>query len=79
MPADLLDAIGHGRMILGWHEHLQEEDIPPRWMWALDEELERHFDRVKARREAGHRWGDDDDEEHGLVIRNEYAKGRGRG
>lgn len=50
-------------------------------MWALDEELETHFDRIKARRRSGSTGDDDDDDddERGLVVRNEYARGRGRG
>ena len=49
--------------------------MPPSWMWHLDEELERHFDRVKERRKSGRT---DDDRETGPMIRNEYARGRGR-
>jgi hypothetical protein len=45
-------------------------------MWTLDEELERHFERVKEKRLAGITDSDDDDE--GLVVHNEYARGRGR-
>jgi hypothetical protein len=52
-------------------------------MWSLDEELERHFEKVKARREAGKVGSDDDDddddEDVGMTIQNEYARGRGRG
>lgn len=47
-------------------------------MWALDDELERHFERVKERREAGVRDSDDDDDVSGLTVHNEYARGRGR-
>ncbi|QBQ74875.1 hypothetical protein [Caudovirales GX15bay] len=61
-------------MILLWHQNLPESDLPPRWMWHLDEELERHFDRVKARRANGDSFDDGGD---GFVVRNEYAKGRG--
>jgi hypothetical protein len=46
-------------------------------MWALEDELERHFDRVKERREAGITDSEDDDRT-GLTVRNEYARGRGR-
>jgi hypothetical protein len=47
-------------------------------MWHLDEELERHFERVKARRRSPGMDDDDDDEPQGMTIRNEYARGRGR-
>lgn len=49
--------------------------MPPEWMWHLNEELERHFDKVKERHRSGR---DTDDGDEGFMIRNEYAKGRGR-
>jgi hypothetical protein len=52
--------------------------MPPEWMWPLDEELERHFDRVKDRRRNPGLRDDDDDDESPTVIHNEYARGRGR-
>jgi hypothetical protein len=52
--------------------------MPPVWMWTLDEELERHFERVKDRRKAGITDSDDDDDDPGLIVHNEYARGRGR-
>lgn len=58
-----------------------KKEMPPEWMWALDDELIDHFDRVEAEREAKYGTGDDDeDDEHesgGLMMQNEYAKGRG--
>jgi len=49
-------------------------------MWTLDEELERHFERVRDRRKAGVTDDDDDDDERGggVIVHNEYARGRGR-
>lgn len=48
-------------------------------MWHLDDELERHFKRIKAkRRRAGSGDDDDDDDDPGLTVHNEYARGRGR-
>lgn len=52
--------------------------MPPAWMWHLSHELERHFDKVKERRKSGNRDRDDDDDAPGPMIRNEYARGRGR-
>lgn len=62
--------------ILGWYEHLTEEDRPPMWMWHLDDELERHFEKVKEKRKSGA--AVDDEPEVGPMIRNEYARRRGR-
>lgn len=53
--------------------------MPPMWMWHLNDELEVHFEDVKERRSSGqpssngHGRGDDN-----RMMRNEYAKGRGR-
>lgn len=64
--------------ILGWFEHLPEDDMPPVWMWHLTDELEDHFEMVKDRRKSGISSRDDDDQPSGGMIRNEYARGRGR-
>lgn len=63
--------------ILGWYEHLPSDDMPPRWMWHLDEEISHHFDEVKERYRTGAS-KDEDDWAAGPTIKNEYAKGRGR-
>jgi hypothetical protein len=74
MPADLLDAITHARTIVTWHEHLTEEDMPPRWMWHLPDELDDHFERLKDARRSDN----SDDDDTGPMLQNEYARGRGR-
>jgi hypothetical protein len=50
VPADLLRAVNHAHVILGWQENLTNEEIPPEWMWSLDDELEEWFDEVGAAR-----------------------------
>lgn len=67
-----MTAINHAVVILSWYEHLPTEDMPPRWMWHLNDELEKHFEAVKASRGSG----SSDDE--GPMMKNEYARGRGR-
>lgn len=48
-------------------------------MWHLSDELEEHFDAVKSKRDSrGRGRSDDDDEEMGPMMKNEYARGRGR-
>jgi hypothetical protein len=50
-------AVNHAHVILSWQENLGEDEIPPEWMWPLDEELESWFDEVKESRRdrAGNR------------------------
>lgn len=53
--------------------------MPPEWMWLLDEDLIDHFEKVRGDRED--RYGTssrDKDDDSGLMMQNEYAKGRGR-
>lgn len=64
--------------IIQWRENLTEEEMPPEWMWDNDEELERHFERIKAKRRRAGPGDDDDDDDQGLTVHNEYARGRGR-
>lgn len=33
-------------------ENLDSDEMPPRWMWHLDWELETHFKKVKEARET---------------------------
>lgn len=71
-----MSAIGHAVTILGWFEHLTEDDLPPEWMWHLPHELERHFEMIKERHSSGTS-SSDRDEGDVTMIRNEYARGRG--
>jgi hypothetical protein len=68
-----MTAINHAIVILSWYEHLPSDEMPPRWMWHLNDELEQHFDMVKANR--GNGATNDDD---GPMMKNEYARDRGR-
>lgn len=70
-----MSAISHAAMILNWFENLLENEQPPRWMWALDEDLAQHFERVKADRDSGM---DSDPGGDGPMMQNEYARDRGR-
>ena len=72
-----MDAIAHAKTIIGWYENLMEGEIPPEWMWHLPEELNEHFDKVRANRKAG-KTPVEEEEIDGPVIQNEYARGRGR-
>lgn len=50
------------------------EEMPPEWMWPLDDEIERWFNRVKADRDE--KYGTkDSSSSNGSGMQNEYAKG----
>lgn len=76
MPTDLLFAIRHANRIIDWHENFSEDELPPVWMWAFDEELDAWFEQVKADRDAK-LTGPRDDAEEVPLLHNEYARGRG--
>lgn len=43
-------AISHATTILAWQENLLEDEMPPEWMWSLDEDLAEWFKDVAERR-----------------------------
>src|SRR5262249_757835 len=52
VPADLVRAVNHAYTILAWQENLISDEIPPEWMWSLDDELEEWFEQVTEKRKA---------------------------
>jgi hypothetical protein len=52
--------------------------MPPRWMWSLDDELNRHFEWIRKQREDPDDRDDDEPHSVGPMLENEYAKTRGR-
>ena len=52
IPVDLFFAIDHALRIVNWQENLTEDEMPPKWMWHLDWELETHFEIIKSKREV---------------------------
>ena len=69
-----MGVISRSVTIIYWQENMSPEDVPPRWMWALDDELTRHFERMKERQPGDY----DDDPPAGPMLVNEHAKNRGR-
>lgn len=71
-------AIEHASHICDWQENLQEDEIPPEWMWPFSEELEVHFEEVDRKRKE--KYGLDDDDKAGNgdmgMLDNEFARGR---
>jgi len=68
IPADLTLVIDHGYKIISWQENLTEEEMPPRWMWHLDWELEKWFEEIDALRKSKYAV---DDREDTLMDQNE--------
>lgn len=52
MPHDVTAVIHHAFAILSWLENLSDEDMPPSWMWAFDEELTDWFDAIQAKHKS---------------------------
>ena len=71
VPADLALAIDHGHKILNWQENLMSEEMPPKWMWHLDWELEKWFEEVEISRKSKYDGGPDDSLEEVPMMRNE--------
>lgn len=59
VPDELLRVIEHAQNVLSWHENLMSEDIPPKWMWHLPDQLDLHFKMVEDKR--GKKDGGSDD------------------
>lgn len=76
MPAELIDAISRAQSIIYWQENVVSKDMPPKWMWTLDEELNRHFERIRDK--SGSDDHDDDRPAAGPMLVNEYAQERRR-
>lgn len=69
----MVRAVAHAHTILSWQENLVEDEVPPEWMWALDEELEDWFEAVKDAREE-RRGGGGEDREVVPMLQNEMTR-----
>lgn len=52
LPSDLSNAIDHSYRVISWLENYQEEEIPPKWMWHLEWEIEPWFEEVNRARKS---------------------------
>jgi len=73
-------AIEHAGQICDWQENLTSDEMPPRWMWPFNEELEVYFEAVDRKRKEKYGIEDDDtgstgDTSSGM-MENEFARGR---
>lgn len=73
---DLLRTIQHAHRILDWQENCIDDEMPPRWMWPFDDELETWFDGVMTARKAKFSSPGSDEEPEGGMEENELARGR---
>ena len=85
LPAEFLDIVDHALKILYWQENLVEKEMPPFWMWHLDHELNKWFEKVKNERQGEGRMtpsGDPEELEHENNLyferKREELKGRRR-
>lgn len=69
MPADLSLAIDHAHRIIMWQENLPQEEMPARWMWHLEWELDEWFENVDQKRKE--KYGGDDDREQVDLMKND--------
>ena len=60
-------------MINSWFANYPAHEIPPRWMWPFEHELDEWFKEMKLAREQG--TNDPSADEEGDMVVNEYAKG----
>ena len=74
LPCDLSIAIEQGCRIALWYENYTEEEMPPKWMWHLEWELETHFEEIEQIRKS--KYGDSDSSDMdsgGSYDQNELA------
>jgi hypothetical protein len=65
VPHDLHSAFDHALRILSWQENLPSDEMPPRWMWPLDWEIDQHFKVVDARRKEKYGGNTSDSTDYG--------------
>lgn len=76
VPNDLVMAVAHAQYILRSSEQLMEDEHPPHWKWAFQDEINAHFERLKRKREAKYsgKSTSDDEEPAGGMAQNELTR-----
>jgi len=69
----LVRAVSHALTIISWQENLTQKQMPPEWMWTLDDELEEWFDEINESFGAS-----SVEDEEPPMMKNTLARGRGR-
>jgi hypothetical protein len=65
-----MTAIDHATNVNSWYENCSPSEMPPRWMWPFDDEVNQWFEEVQLARQAGSPGPDADSES---MVVNEYA------
>ena len=68
-------AIEHAQRVINWQSNLPPDEMPPRWLWIVEDELEIWFEEVDAKRKE--RFGTPDEPADEVpMMKNELARGR---
>jgi hypothetical protein len=59
--------------VLDWQENLEEEYMPPRWMWIFEDELQQWFEEVDRDRRRKYNLNSSEDSSEPMVG-NELAE-----
>lgn len=74
VPHDFHSAVDHALRVLSWQENLPGDEMPPRWMWTLDWEIDKHFTIVESKRKSKYGGSSEDSESEDAVWEdNVYA------
>jgi hypothetical protein len=71
-------ALDHAHRVCDWQENLLSDEMPPRWMWPFEDELEIWFEAVEEQRKARYGGGDSSGDTSVPMMKNELAQGRGQ-
>lgn len=69
-------AVEHASRVCDWQENLQQDEMPPEWMWPFSDELDEWFEEVDRRRKEKYGSRDDSGDTETPMMRNELAEGR---
>lgn len=62
--------------MLDWQETLTTDEMPPEWMWPIDEAIVEWMDRIREERLERAGKDPEDDREQVPMMGNELAAGR---
>ncbi len=68
-------AIEHAQRVLGWQENLGQDEMPPQWLWVVEDELETWFEDVDRKRKEKYGSPAEDTEESEMMS-NTLARGK---
>lgn len=58
-----MSVLNHALFIISLQENFSAEEMPPRWMWHLDWEIDTHLKLIRSKREAKYGGGGAEEEE----------------